>query len=84
MSSRKTCSDAMQNVDVRPSAQSLEITASPVAADAHSDGSPAAATLADVFGSKENMVGCVSSRAQAAQGAARSKVREDLIEAAAG
>ena len=41
------------------------------------------ATLADVFGAKENVVGCVSRGARAARGAARSKVREDLTEAAA-
>ena len=68
----------------REAVQSLEVAASPVAADAHSNGGPAAATLANVLGSKENVVGCVSSRARAAQGAARSKVREDLTEAAAG
>ena len=65
--------------------QSLEIAASSVAADAHSDGgSMVAATLADVLGAKENVVGCVSSRARAARGATRSKVREDLTEVAAG
>ena len=61
---------------------SSEIAASPVATDAHSDGCSMTATLADVFGAKENMVGCVGGRARAARGATRSKVWEDLTEVA--
>ena len=46
--------------------QSLEIAASSVATDAHCDGGSATATLADVFGAKDNAVGGVCRRAQAA------------------
>ena len=63
--------------------QSLEI-ASSVAADAHSDRGPSAATLASVLGTEESMVGSTGRGAGAAQGAAGSKVREDLTEVAVG
>jgi hypothetical protein len=62
----------------------LEIATSPVAADAHGNGGSAAATLANVLGPKEYVVGSVGSGARAAQGAAGSKVREDLTEVGAG
>ena len=57
--------------------QPLEIAAPSVAADADSDCGPAAATLADMLGTKESSCG-----AGAARGAARSKVREDPTEVA--
>ena len=58
--------------------------ASSVAADAHGNCGPSAATLASVLGTEENMVGSIGRGAGAAQGAAGSKVREDLTEVDAG
>ena len=67
----------------REAVKSLEI-ASPVASDAHGNGGSAVATLTNVLGPKEYVVGSVGSGARAAQGAAGSKVREDLTEVDAG
>jgi len=61
----------------------LEI-ASSVAADAHGNCGPSAATLASVLGTEKNVVGSIRRGAGAAQGAAGSKVREDPTEVAVG